>query len=364
MENNISEKKKFDPKKLAPYSKDELKKITEEIDKRLDTFIKTDYKNVLNYMGNLGKYSIQNIIYILIQNSKAKTCKSLRQWNYEGRSVKKGEHPLKIMAPIREITWEDKLDEDGNQVIDNKTMKPIKNRKEVIKGYKPAFVFDISQTDGKELNVFKFDETKTVEDKEAILRGLENVVKNKGYKITFVKHDELGDDTYGLCNKKEKVIKIRNDLSDLQTVSTAVHECGHALAHTDYRKDFAGLTPMERREIKEVEAESISCVVCTYLGLDTSNFNFSYIAGWGNGDISKFRENLKVISTHAQALIGGINEEFIKMRIEKCKAEKLNKENEKGKTPIVQELEFRPFVKGSQIPVLAPVQKKKEMEIA
>jgi hypothetical protein len=67
---------------------------------------------------------------------------------------------------------------------------------------------------------------------------------------------------------------------------------------------------MEKKEIKEYEAESIACVVCTYLGLDTQNFNFSYIAGWTDGDIDKFRKNLGLISKYAKTIIKGIDKEM------------------------------------------------------
>ena len=59
-----------------------------------------------------------------------------------------------------------------------------------------------------------------------------------------------------------------------------------------------------------MEAESIACVVCTHLGLDTKDFNFSYITGWAEGDIRKFRKNLDVISKHARTLIDGIEKEL------------------------------------------------------
>ena len=130
---------------------------------------------------------------------------------------------------------------------------------------------------------------------------LHDFVKEGKYKDVLIAMGNLGK--YSLNNQ----IYILMQMPE----ATTVHECGHALAHSAYREDFEGLTPSEKREIKEIEAESIACVVCTFLGLDTQNFNFSYITGWADGDIDKFRENIDVISRHARTLIKVIQKEMV-----------------------------------------------------
>jgi len=316
----MQNEKEYKAKEVKPYTKEEVDKILTDIDNKLFAFIKEgNYKDVLLSMGNLGKYSFTNQIYILLQNPEAKTVNGMRGWNYLGRSIKPGEKALKIFSPITESVEEQVLDSDGNPKYDE-AGEAITKTKRVVKGFKPSFVFDISQTKGKELKVFKMDENTSVEDKEIIIKGLTDTVKEKGYTVGYASKEELGEGCYGLCNHSTKEIKILENMSDLQTVSTLVHECGHCLAHSDYRKDFEGLTLSEKREIKEVEAESIACVTCSHLGLDTTNFNFSYITGWSDGDISKFRKNMDVIGTYAGQLITGIDEAFEQDR--RAKAEK------------------------------------------
>ncbi len=321
-------KEKFEVK---PYSKEEVEKILGEIDSKLTEFIKSDkYKDVLLTMGNLGKYSFTNQIYILLQNPTATTVNGMKQWNYLGRSVIPGEKALKIFAPLRTKENKEILDNEGNPILDedgNVKTKEI----DVIKGFKPSFVFDISQTQGKELEAFKFNDNITVEDKDIIIKGITDVVSKKGFTVAYATENELGKGCYGLCNHSEKKILLLEGMSDLQTVSTLVHEAGHALAHGPYREGFEGLTIAERREIKEVEAESIACVVCSHLGLDTENFNFSYISGWADGDITKFRKNMDVIGQHSLALIEGIDSSFHQAR----KAKEAHVENEE--IPIVTE---------------------------
>lgn len=286
------------------FKKEEIDKIMKDVDRKLEEFIKGgNYKDVLLMMGNLGKYSIINQIYILLQKPDATTVKGMHAWNSLGRSVKKGEKGIKIIAPIVGT-----IDENGKEQNEEKEVKKAK----VIKAYKPSYVFDISQTEGKEIKTFQMDEDPSVENKELIIHGLNNVIEAEGYSFRYATKEELGEGCYGLCNHKEKEILLLEGMSDLLEISTFVHECGHALAHNPYKKNFEGLTSLPSRDIKEVEAESISCIICSYLGLNTSNFNFAYISGWAEGDISKFRKNIDVISHCAMKLVIGIDDVFFK----------------------------------------------------
>ncbi len=279
-------KKKHQGKRM---SEEEMDSLSKKVDERFASFLKEGrYKDVLLLMGNLSSYSLNNQLYILSQKPDVTTVHGLRGWNKAGRCVRKGEKGIKILQPIR-------------RKKEDKEERPCL-------GFKVGYVFDLSQTEGEEIEAFSFNEDTLVECKDKILLGMGNVVEKEGYRLVYAAKEELGEDCYGLCDHKAKIIKIRGGLGDLQTISTLAHECGHALAHGSPRDDFEGLLPSERREIKEVEAESVACIVCSYLGLDTENFNFSYIAGWASGDIGKFRKNLDLVSKCAKELIDSIKE--------------------------------------------------------
>ncbi len=284
--------------KSKRISKKKIDELTKEIDSEFVKFIKDGkYKEVLMSLGNLNRYSLNNQLYILMQNYAARTVYGIRKWNKLNRHINKGEKAIKVFSPI--IKKVENEDEDG--VIETKYE---------ISGYKLSFVFDITQTNGKDLDVFKFDVNKVVIYKDRIINTLTNIINSYGFSVRYSNIVELGESCYGLCNHKTNTILIRDDLSDLQEISTLVHECGHALAHSKPREDFLGLTKEEKREIKEVEAESIACIVCSYLDLETKNYNFSYISAWSNGDISKFRKNLQQVSFYANILINGLEKEF------------------------------------------------------
>lgn len=304
------------------FTKQEMDDIISQIDQRLHDFMKAGkYKEVLIAMGNLGKYSLNNQIFILMQMPSALTVNGMKKWNSLGRHIIPESKGIKIFRPVvksKEVFVED---EDG-VIVEDKDGNMLKKRKDVLVGYQQGYVFDVSQTDGKPIDVFKFDEGKTVENKDMILNALRKTAEDNGFGILYANEKDLGAGTYGECNHLTHEIRILEGMSDLQEISTTVHELGHALAHSGYREDFKGLTQEEKRGIKEVEAESIACVVCTYLGLDTENFNFSYIAGWSDGDIGKFKENLEVISKHARTIIDGIENEFALVRSKEKEEEK------------------------------------------
>ena len=310
------EKKTYQPKR---FSKKEMEDLTAQIDQRLHDFMKEGkYKEVLIAMGNLGKYSLNNQIFILMQKKDAVTVNSMKKWNSLGCHIIPGSKGIKIFKPVIKTKEVFVTDEDG-AIIEDKDGNLKKKKKSVLVGYQLGYVFDVSQTEGKPIEVFKFDKDKVVENKGVILQGLSKVAEENGFSISYATEKDLGVGVYGQCNHLTHQIQILEGMPDLQEISTTVHEIGHALAHSAYREDFKGLTPEENRGIKEVEAESIACVVCTHLGLDTENFNFSYIAGWSDGDISKFKENLDVISKYARTIIDGIDKEFAVVKSEEKK---------------------------------------------
>lgn len=317
------DKKTFNAK---PYTKDEIDSIIKYTDEKLTDFIKSGkYKDVLLMMGNLYKYSFLNQMYISLQKPDATTVYGLKGWNLQGRSVMTGQKAIKIIAPIIETTYEGKVDETGDPVLDEDG-KQIQNESKSVVGYKPAYVFDLSQTKGKDLEVFKINKDTVVENKDIILQSLKDCMHEKGYTVNFVPEDKLPKGCEGVCNIKNNTINIKSGMSDLETVSTLIHECAHALAHSAKRQDFEGLTYKDIQKIEEVEAESIALVVASKFGLDTENFNLSYIAGWSDADITKFRKNIDVIRFNSAKLI-----EAIDGGIQKSK--KKEKESEKDLKP-------------------------------
>ncbi|HBF68509.1 MAG TPA: hypothetical protein DDW20_04215 [Firmicutes bacterium] len=281
-------------KKRLLISNEEIKELVNNIDEQLVQFIKDGkYKDVLLLMGNISKYSLTNQLYIFSQFNNARTLKGIKEWNALKRSIKKGEKAIKVLAPIKKTFIREK-EENGN-IIKEK----IKN----VIGYKHSYVFDISQTEGDDIQTFEMDKNISLDNKDQIIQCLISFINKKGYQVSYANKAFLGEGCYGQCRYKEKRIYILDNMSNLEEISTLIHECAHALAHSPYKEGFEGLLITPTRDIKEVEAESIACIVCSYLGYDTKEYNFSYILSWANGDIKKFRSNIEVISFCAKEII-------------------------------------------------------------
>jgi hypothetical protein len=161
-DNQNEEKKSFSPK---PFTKEEIDSIISKTDAKLAEFIKSGkYKDVLLMMGNLYKYSFLNQMYISMQKPDVTSVYGLKGWNLQGRSVMTGQKAIKIIAPIIETTYKDKIDESGNPLLGDDG-KQLQEENKTIVGYKPVYVFDLSQTKGKEIEVFKIDKNIAVKDR-------------------------------------------------------------------------------------------------------------------------------------------------------------------------------------------------------
>jgi len=276
-----------------------IDELIKQADDGLVKFIKEGkYKDVLLNMSNLNNYSIRNQVLVLMQNPQATHVNGMKAWNYHGRSVIKGSKSMKIIAPIIEDV---EIHEDSAYETPDQTPK----YKQEITGFKVSYVFDVSQTEGKPIQRFDSTEEIAREYFDIYKKALESCVRD--YKFEYC---DIEGKTDGICNYKDKVIKVQEGMPTEKTLTTLIHEIGHALAEQRDRTNFKGLTSKEQREIREIEAESIALVVSNRLGLHTNDFNCSYITAWSDGDIEKFRANIDVIRSVSYQILSKIEAEI------------------------------------------------------
>ena len=265
-------------------------------DDKLSEFIKTGrYKDVLLTMVNLYRYSVKNQILIMMQKEDATVVNGMSAWNYAGRSVIPGEKSIKIISPVFTKVEKEKTDEEGKVVIEEE---------QVLVGYKVGHVFDISQTQGREIERITCDQEIAVEHFNELKKALEQCVD--GYTISYTTHIEPGCDGY--CVPSEKKIVIREGMPTERTLTTLIHELAHAIAEERERIEFKGLNPSDVRQIREIEAESVAFVISTKLGLRTQDFNLAYMSTWADGDIEKFRNNLDIIRSISYKMANRLDE--------------------------------------------------------
>ena len=295
--------KEFDPKKAA----EERKKELEEIGKKLEAGVKAvfegeGFKKYLDFCAKLPRYSLNNQILIMMQKPDATACQSFTAWKDMNRFVKKGEKGIRILAPAPyTITKEqDKLDAKGN-VMRNQNGEPIKEMVEVkVNAFKPVSTFDVSQTEGDPIPTYGVDELNGNVEGYAIM--LEAIQSSAEIPIAF---EDISSGAKGYYQVEENRIALQKDMSDVQTIKTLLHELSHAMLHNKLKKE----AEKTDRATKEIEAESTAYIVCRHYGMDTSEYSFSYVAGWAqNKEVPQLKNSLELIRRTASDIITKIDE--------------------------------------------------------
>lgn len=295
----------------------QLESVTAQLEQGVkDVFQSDDYKSFLNVMSRMPRYSLNNQLLIAMQTQgKATMCQSFTGWKEMGRFVKKGEKGIKIIAPSPFTIQkeQDKLDLATGKPILDYDGETIKETKDItINAFKVVSTFDVSQTDGKEIPTISVNEL--VGDVEGYGVLLETLKEVCPVPITF---EDIKSDAKGYYHKADKRISIKEDMSEVQTVKTLIHEMAHQKLHS---LDTTEGVVKQTRESKEVEAESVAYVVCQHLGIDTSDYSFGYVAGWSAGkEVPELKASLGTIRDAAADMMIAIDEklEHVRDAIEK-----------------------------------------------
>ena len=171
-------------------------------------------------------------------------------------------------------------------------------------------VFDVSQTEGKELPDIAVDElTGDVDRYKDFFAALE---KTSPVPIAF---ENIGGGSHGYYHLEDKRIAINEGMSELQTLKTAIHEIAHAKLHDIDLNAPKDEQPRVDRRTREVEAESVAYTVCQHYGLDTSDYSFGYVAGWSSGrELSELKSSLETIRSAAAEIINSIDENLAELQ--------------------------------------------------
>ena len=288
---------------------EKLKEITDRLEQGItELFDSERYKEYLRVMSKFHNYSFNNTLLIAMQKPDASLVAGFSAWkNNFGRNVMKGQKGIKIIAPspfkIRQEV--EKIDPHTQKPIIGKDGKPVTEEKEIkIPAYKVVSVFDVSQTEGKELPDIAVDElTGDVDRYKDFFAALE---KTSPVPIAF---ENIGGGSHGYYHLEDKRIAINEGMSELQTLKTAIHEIAHAKLHDiDLNAPKDEQQPHIDRRTREVEAESVAYTVCQHYGLDTSDYSFGYVAGWSSGrELSELKSSLETIRSAAAEIINSID---------------------------------------------------------
>ena len=294
---------------------EKLKEITDRLEQGIaELFDSERYKEYLKVMSKFHNYSFRNTVLIAMQKPDACLVAGFSAWknNFE-RNVMKGQKGIKIIAPSPyKIKQEmQKIDPHTQKPIIGKDGKPVTEEKEItIPAYKVVSVFDVSQTEGKELPDIAVDElTGDVDRYKDFFAALE---KTSPVPIAF---ENIEGGSHGYYHLEDKRIAINEGMSELQTLKTAIHEIAHAKLHDIDLNAPKDEQPRVDRRTREVEAESVAYTVCQHYGLDTSDYSFGYVAGWSSGrELSELKSSLETIRSAAAEIINSIDENLAELQ--------------------------------------------------
>ena len=324
----------------------QVREITDKLEQGIKELFESErFKEYLRTMSKFYNYSFNNTLLIAMQKPEATYVAGYTSWqrNFD-RQVMKGEKGIKILAPAPYKAQEER------EKIDPLTQKPVigadgKAVTETVEVLRPAFkvvsVFDVSQTDGKELPDIIVDELKgTVENYEAFFDALR---QESPVPISF---EDIPGGAKGFFSPVESRIAIQEGMSEIQTVKTAIHEIAHAKLHAVKPDEKAAPEDKKDRHTKEVEAESVAYTVCQRYGIETSDYSFGYIAGWSSGKETKeLKSSLDTIRKTAAEMIEGIDAKLKVLLAEKAQSAEMEVEapvkeavpEEKPEVPIYRE---------------------------
>ena len=300
-----------------PTNRERLQQITAGIEQGIQELFESEkYMRYLSVMSRFHRYSVNNTMLIYMQNPDATLVAGYNKWkNQFERHVKKGEHGITIIAPtpFKKKIEEQKLDPDTKAPMLDAEGKAIMEEREVeIPMFRPVKVFDVSQTDGKPLPELASSLSGNVQNYEAFLEALR---RSAPVPLTI---EPMAANMDGFFSPDQQRIAIREGMSEVQTVSAAVHEIAHSKLHNYAKAQEEAARAGDKeppkkkdRNTEEVEAESISYAVCQYYGIQTGENSFGYIASWSQGkELPELRASLETINKAAGELIADIDRHY------------------------------------------------------
>jgi len=241
--------------------------------------------NYLTAMSRFHNYSFGNVLEIARQLPTATRVAGFWTWKNLGRSVKAGQKGIRILAPI--IGVRRKKDEEAEKDI-------TKQNTRVVLGFRNAYVFDVSQTDGVDLPELR----EVTGDPGENIDRLAAFLKAQGIQLVY---NEKIAPALGMSYGGR--IAILPGQSKAEEFSTLVHETAHELLHKAERRTATTKT------VRETEAEAVAFVVGKAVGLVAGTASADYIQLY-HGNASLLAESLEVIQQTSGVILAALEPPF------------------------------------------------------
>ena len=258
-----------------------VKKVTNQAIEQLITALNQGRSEALTqYLAAIGRfhrYSLRNVMLIASQKPSATHVAGFHAWHKLGRFVKKGEKGILILAPIIR-----KKAENNDETEPDESSTAV--------GFRAAYVFDVTQTDGQPL-----PEIGSVNgDPREYRDRLAKFVADQS--IAFEYSEEIAPARGASSGGK---ITLLPGQSPAEEFATLAHEVAHEMMHRDERRASTS------KRIRETEAEAVAFVVCGAIGLETGSAAQDYIGLYG-GDAKLLSDSLEYVQRTATQILNAI----------------------------------------------------------
>ncbi|WP_148876891.1 PBECR4 domain-containing protein [Streptococcus sp. Marseille-P7375] len=277
----------------------DTKALAEHLKEGMKNYLDSDqFKSFLDTMSKFHNYSLNNIHLLKMQNSNVTQVASFNKWKTDfDRTVKKGAKALKIWVPYQVKT---KIPENQKELNFSPSENEMDQKEITVTRFKLGNVFDVSQTEGKELPKAIHELTGSVKDYEDLYRAAKAVSMDNQVPISF--EEIKRENTRGYYSPNENRIVISKKLKGEEHILKTIF---HEMAHADLHKGTNAQYGDDQYRKQELQAESVAYVVASHFGFDTRSYSFGYLAIWSK-DKNGFEdmvEQLQVVQKEAKSLI-------------------------------------------------------------
>lgn len=280
-------------------SNKDTKALAEHLKEGMKNYLDSEqFKSFLDTMSKFHNYSLNNIHLLKMQNPNVSQVASFNKWKTDfERTVKKGSKALKIWVPYQVKT---KISANQNELSFSPSENGMEEKEVTVTRFKLGNVFDVSQTEGKELPKAINELTGSVKDYEDLYRATKAVSMDNQVPISF--EDIKRESANGYYSPDENRIVISKGLKGQEHILKTIF---HEMAHSDLHRGTNAQYGDDQYRKQELQAESVAYVVANHFGFDTSSYSFGYLAIWAK-DKNGFEdmvEQLQIVQKEAKSLI-------------------------------------------------------------
>lgn len=277
----------------------DTKALAEHLKEGMKNYLDSEqFRSFLDTMSKFHNYSLNNIHLLKMQNPNVSQVASFNKWKTDfDRTVKKGSKALKIWVPYQVKT---KISANQNELSFSPSENEMEEKEVTVTRFKLGNVFDVSQTEGKELPKAINELTGSVKDYEDLYRAAKAVSMDNQVSINFEEIKREGANGY--YDPNENRIVISKGLKGQEHILKTIF---HEMAHSDLHRGTNAQYGDDQYRKQELQAESVAYVVANHFGFDTSSYSFGYLAIWAK-DKNGFEdmvEQLQIVQKEAKSLI-------------------------------------------------------------